>query len=134
MPAQGLGTVLVVDDDDLLRVALAEAFELEGYTVEVATNGAEALAKLVSRRVDAIVLDLMLPVLDGWGFIEASHQLPEYGQAPIVAISAAYGLSAAAASLRDKGVRAVLAKPFDLHVLLGAVEGLVQRQPENADL
>ncbi len=134
MPAQGLGTVLVVDDDDLLRVAVAEAFELEGYTAEVAISGAEALAKLVSRRVDAIVLDLMLPVLDGWGFIEASHQLPEYGQAPIVAISAAYGLSAAAASLRDKGVRAVLAKPFDPDVLLGAVEGLVQRQPENADL
>ncbi len=92
------------------------------------------MAKLISRRVDAILLDLMLSLPDGWSFIEAAHLLSEHGQARIVAMSAAYALPAAAASLRDKGVRAVLAKPFDLDVLLGAVERLVQRQPQSADL
>ncbi|MBV9173586.1 MAG: response regulator, partial [Chloroflexi bacterium] len=61
--------VLVVDDEPVIREVVAEALEFEGYAVETATNGAEALAKVRAHAPQAIVLDLMMPVMDGWAFL-----------------------------------------------------------------
>jgi CheY-like chemotaxis protein len=63
--------VLVVDDEEAIRLTLAEALEDEGYAVVTAQNGAEALVQVRARPPHGIVLDLMMPVLDGWGFLKA---------------------------------------------------------------
>ena len=65
--------VLVVEDDETLRTTVAEALEDEGYQVITATNGAEALRLVRAAEPDAIVLDLMMPVMDGRAFLEASR-------------------------------------------------------------
>ena len=115
--------VLVVEDDEAIRMLIADALEFEGYDVVTATNGADALAKLVTVRPDAIVLDLMMPVMDGWAFLSARREHPEYSRIPVLVVSASHDLTATAPQL---GVRACLAKPFNLDVLLAVVERLIR--------
>ncbi len=118
--------ILVVDDDVTILGVVAEALRDEGYLVEEALNGAEALIQARRARPDAILLDLMMPVLDGWGFVEAFHREPEASSIPIVILSAANRLSETAQRLQSMGVRACLAKPFDLDVLLAVVDRLTR--------
>ena len=61
--------VLVVEDDATIRSTIAEAIAEEGYRVLTATNGLEGLQEVRSGAPDAVLLDLMMPVLDGWGFL-----------------------------------------------------------------
>ncbi len=116
--------VLVVDDEDAIRTAVADALDFEGYEVITATNGAEALEQVRTARPDAVVLDLMMPVMDGWTFMEACRREGLCAQTPVLVMSAYRHLSETAPNL---GAKACIAKPFDLDVLLGAVERLVQR-------
>jgi two-component system response regulator MprA len=116
--------VLVVDDDDTIRGAVAEALELEGYAVATATNGAEALEQVRAGRPDAVVLDLMMPVMDGWAFLDACRREELCDGTPVLVMSAYRALPETASQL---GARACIAKPFDLDVLLGAVERLLRR-------
>ncbi len=113
--------VLVADDEPLIRALVAIAFEAEGYDVDTAADGAEALAKACERAPQAIVLDLMMPVLDGWDFLEAWQGQPTSRAVPIVVISAGYR--------RDEhgalDVQAFLTKPFDIDRLVTTVTGLV---------
>src|SRR5436305_15171872 len=69
--------VLVVDDDSYIRDVVAQLLESEGYRVEEATNGVEALTIVndATRRPDLILLDLMMPVMDGWEFARRMHEL-----------------------------------------------------------
>ena len=110
-------TVLVVNDDghigDFLRVAL----EAKGYTVTTAKDGREALDKVRRDPPDAVLLDLMMPVMDGWGFLTARGTLAAQCQCPVPAMSAAGGRYMA----RELGAKDFLAKPFDLDALLGKV-------------
>ena len=115
--------VLVVDDEPVIREVVAEALEFEGYAVETATNGAEALAKVRAHAPHVIVLDLMMPVMDGWSFLHACRTCPACTGVPVVVTSAYQWLPEIAAGL---GVRACLAKPFDLRVLLGAIARLTR--------
>ena len=61
-------TVLVVDDEADIRATVSAMLEIEGYEVAEASNGADALVMLEKRRPDLILLDMRMPVLDGWGF------------------------------------------------------------------
>jgi CheY-like chemotaxis protein len=114
--------ILVVDDDDSIRGLVSEVLRDDGYQVREATNGAEALAVLGTTCPDLIVLDLMMPVMDGWTFVERCRAAAPCGDVPIVVTSAAYDLPNTAARLRRLGVRTCLAKPFDLDGLLALVE------------
>jgi CheY-like chemotaxis protein len=114
--------VLVVDDDAVIRSTVAELLLDEGYAVDQAADGAEAL-QLVYRSVpDAIVLDLMMPVLDGWAFVERCRSVPAARDVPIVVMSATHGLHESAERLHAMGVRAVVAKPFDVDALIAIVQ------------
>jgi CheY-like chemotaxis protein len=108
--------VVLVEDDDELRGGLADLLRLDGYRVREARNGAHALRVLRDEGVRpfAIVLDLTMPAVDGWEFRRALAQLPEYGDVPVVVISAVDEDIA-----RRAGLRAVeyLRKPFDLETL-----------------
>jgi two-component system, chemotaxis family, chemotaxis protein CheY len=119
--------ILVVDDDDSIREFAAEWLHEEGFIVAKARHGAEALLRVQDHRPDVIVLDLMMPVMDGWAFAEACHRLTRPTAIPTLVVSAAHGLAQAAERLRPFGVRASLAKPFDLEVLSAMVRRLAGR-------
>jgi CheY-like chemotaxis protein len=118
-PRERCAGVLVVDDDDGIRCALAQALEEEGYQVATAINGADALEHLrAGARPCIILLDIMMPVLDGRAFLELKLADPAIAEVPVVVITAD------GRALRDPmmlNARAVLAKPISLDVLLETV-------------
>ena len=114
--------VLVVEDDPAVREIVTEFLGAEGYVVHEACNGAEALAHVREQRPDLIVPDLMMPVMDGWSFVEACRSSPWWGRVPIIVTSAAADLPGTAEQLRAIGVRACLPKPLDLDALLAVAE------------
>ena len=105
--------VLVVDDDPDIRELLFTALEDEGFEVVPAGNGQEALAVIQSFRPDVIVLDLMMPVMDGWQFARELRARDE--DIPIVLLSAARDLRTHAKALSAADI---IEKPFDLAELL----------------
>lgn len=112
-------TILVVDDEPHIRAFLAMVLEDEGYRVETATNGCEALRKAHDRPPDVILLDLLMPVLDGAGFLRECRADPAFRTVLVLLMSAADAHVRAEAG----GAHAVLAKPFDLDRLMEAVDG-----------
>jgi CheY-like chemotaxis protein len=107
--------VLVVDDDPSIRELLSTALEDDGYEVVPARNGEDALSVCERWRPDVIVLDLMMPVMDGWTFAKRLHETDDI---PIVVLSAANDLERHAKAL---GATDVVGKPFDLDQLLPKV-------------
>lgn len=115
--------VLVVEDEEALRTVVAEALREDGYDVMTAANGAEALQLVRQASPDAIVLDLMMPVMDGWAFLEACRREQRIDGTPVLVVSAHRRLAEIMAS--EVQADEFIAKPFELDALLGAVERLV---------
>jgi len=111
--------VLVVDDDPDILDALAEILEVEGYEVRRARNGREALQQLEQGVPDLVLLDLMMPVMDGWEF---ARSLDPRARPPIIVLSADRNVSVKAGEI---GALGWLAKPFELAELLQAVRRAV---------
>lgn len=112
--------ILVVDDDVSIVETLSEFLEMEGYTVVQASNGAEALERIREERPGVVLLDMRMPVLDGWGFTGA---LREQGmELPIVVMTAAHDARQWA---QEVGAAGYIAKPFDLLQVLTEVERMV---------
>lgn len=109
--------ILVVDDDESISEFVKLALEDVGYDVRVARNGLEALGLIQHLPVDLILLDMRMPIMDGWQFAAAYRQTPE-PHAPIVIITAARD---AAVNAAETQAAAYLAKPFDLDRLLDLV-------------
>ena len=114
--------MLVVDDEPQVRATVTEALELEGYEVAQATNGMEALALLASGAPEVIVLDLWMPVMDGWAFRRA--QLATHPHIPVIVLSA---LDLSSEKLQELRANALIGKPFDLDVLYGAVKDVLAK-------
>jgi CheY-like chemotaxis protein len=110
--------VLVVDDDPAIRGLVADALRAEGYAVDLAAHGREALEAMRARLPATVILDLMMPVMDGFSFMEACHQEQLCDNVPIVVISA---VQDALQRIHDVPVHACIAKPFDLDDLLRTV-------------
>jgi CheY-like chemotaxis protein len=108
--------VLVVDDDEGFREAISAVLTLEGIGVELAENGREALARLASMRPDAVLVDLMMPVMSGWELLDAMNRDPAMARIPTAVISAARNPGRLPSSV------VVLRKPCDL----GAVVRFLQ--------
>ena len=120
---RGLGEcscdVLVVDDDDAIRDTVAEVLKAEGYTVQAAANGAEALVAIDAQRPRLVLLDMRMPVLDGWGFVAG---LTERGiRLKVLVLTATQDAERWADEI---GADGFIAKPFDLDDLLDNVERL----------
>ena len=110
--------ILLVDDDESIRQVVSIFLTDEGYTIAQAGNGQAALDVLDEFRPDMILLDLRMPVMDGWEFVRTYRKLPG-PHVPIIAFVAALR----AEEERDEiGAIGLLAKPFDLEDLLVAVE------------
>ena len=112
-------TVLVVDDDPDILEALSEILEAEGFEIRRARNGKEALERLEPDAPQLILLDLMMPVMDGWEFAQRMRQRPpEIARIPIIVLSADRNVGSKAS---DLGAVGHLAKPFELNDLLELV-------------
>ena len=112
--------VLVVDDDPDILDAICDILEGEGYRVARARHGLEALLRVEAERPALILLDLMMPVMDGVAFSHELRLRPAVRDVPIVVISAD-GNRQRAASV---GATGYLAKPFDIDSLLAHVSGI----------
>lgn len=112
-------TVLVVDDDPDILEALSEILEAEGFEIRRARNGKEALDRLEPDPPQLVLLDLMMPVMDGWEFAQRMRQRPlEIARIPIIVLSADRNVGSKAS---DLGAVGHLAKPFELNDLLELV-------------
>jgi CheY-like chemotaxis protein len=112
--------VLIVDDDQHILQLTSFALEMDGYDVSTAADGMSALDHLRQRPPNVIVLDMMMPIMDGWRFSEAYHELPG-PHAPIVVLTAAADAAGCAAQV---GAARYLSKPFDVDALLTIVDQL----------
>jgi CheY-like chemotaxis protein len=110
-------TVLVVEDDDDLRETIALTLQLNGYDVREAANGKLALASVEEQLPDVILLDMRMPVMNGWEFADRLHERHGH-QVPIILISAAADVEACARKIRAE---AWLEKPFGLDGLIQVV-------------
>jgi CheY-like chemotaxis protein len=113
--------ILVVDDDAAIRSFVAEALRDEGYLVTEAGDGRAALSAVDRDRPGLILLDMTMPVMDGWQFAAAYRRLPG-PHAPIVCVTAAHRAAERAAQIMAE---AALPKPFDLDGLLDLVARFV---------
>jgi CheY-like chemotaxis protein len=113
--------ILIVDDEPGVRRLLSDLLSDEGYLVSEASDGALGLERLRSFQPHLVVLDLMMPVMSGWTFVAECRRLDCGSEVPIIAMTAAYDARRAVAELEVLGVRAYLAKPFDLEELLSIV-------------
>lgn len=118
MASDGEARILVVDDDALIRDTLATALGDEGYAVHVAGDGRAALNSIGVWRPDVIVLDLMMPVMDGAMFRAEQRSTADTAEIPVIVLSAAHEVQARAAAL---DAAAIFTKPFDLGALLDAI-------------
>ena len=118
--------ILVVDDDAGLREILEMALRGEGYSVLVARDGLEALATIEDERPAVVLLDWMMPRLDGPGFAAELARRGLRGRVPILLLTAANGAEERAAQIRAESV---LAKPFELPDLLDEVDRLARADP-----
>jgi CheY-like chemotaxis protein len=129
--SQGVGAVtrqichvLVVEDDRGIRTLIRAALKDEGYTVQVAVHGRAALELLEQYLPKLILLDMMMPVMDGSTFHQMLQADARHRDIPIVLMSAAHNLQLLAGAPR---VMALLPKPFQLNTLLHVVEQQIGR-------
>jgi len=116
--------ILVVDDDRAVRESLRRSLSFNGYTVELAVDGMDALEKVAASRPDALVLDVMMPRLDG---LEVCRRLRSTGDdLPILVLTARDSVSERVAGL-DAGADDYLPKPFALEELLARLRALLRR-------
>ncbi len=116
--------ILVVDDDRAVRESLRRSLSFNGYTVDTAGDGLEALEKVIADRPDLLVLDVMMPRLDG---LEVCRRLRSAGDdLPILVLTARDSVSERVAGL-DAGADDYLPKPFALEELLARLRSLMRR-------
>ena len=123
--------VLVVEDDPENRELLVRMLEKDGYQVAQAENGSVAIESVVADRPDLILLDLMMPVMDGFSFLEALRQRGDYSNIPVVVVTAK-DLSAADRELLDGSVQQIIQKgAVDREKLLSEISEMIERSTRN---
>jgi CheY-like chemotaxis protein len=113
-------SVLVVEDDPAVRQTITDVLEEEGYVVNTAANGDEALLMLQQPPLpDVILLDLMMPTMNGWELHKHLQEDARLATIPVVVLSAVAGFQQRRGKL---DVAAIIAKPINVATLLNAVE------------
>jgi DNA-binding NtrC family response regulator len=120
----GVKRVLVADDDEMIRSVVADLLEFEGYMLEVAANGAEALDRIRRAPPDAIVLDLMMPVVDGWQVAEAWREIRGVRRRPSSWCRRHMGWTRLPSGCAPRACGRYR-QPFDLEALVGVIERYV---------
>ena len=129
-PSQAPARVLVVDDDRAVRESLRRSLEFNGYAVALAADGAEALASITGSAPDVVVMDVMMPRLDG---LETTRALRKAGNdVPILVLTARDAVGDRVEGL-DAGADDYLTKPFALQELLARLRALLRRVVPHED-
>jgi CheY-like chemotaxis protein len=109
------GSILVVEDDVRALDALTDLLEASGYTVNTAQNGQEALVQAKEQPPRMILLDLSMPVMDGWEFMRQQRLEPSIADIPVVVITALV-------SAVPAGAKALVTKPINVNRLMSLIE------------
>ena len=112
--------VLVIDDDLPIRGMLAAALRQHGFQVLLAGDGAEGQRAMTIHNPDVVLLDLAMPGINGWDFLQRLQETGHLGRTPIIVVSA--HLTVQPQALLRMGVAAILPKPFNLPDLIGLIE------------
>lgn len=115
--------VLVIDDDLPIRGMLASALRQQGFQVFLAGDGAEGQRAMTIHHPDVVLLDLAMPGVNGWDFLQRLSETGHLGKIPIIVVSAHVRVEPQA--LLQMGVAAILPKPFNLPDLIVLIEHLV---------
>jgi DNA-binding response OmpR family regulator len=118
----GKKRVLVIDDDLPIRGMLAAALRQHGYQVLLAGDGAEGQRALTIHKPDIVLLDLAMPDVNGWDFLQRLQETGHLGKVPIIVVSA--HLRVEPQAILRMGVDAILPKPFNLPELIDLIEHL----------
>ncbi len=123
--------ILVADDDPEIVNFLRKGLIFEGYSVETACDGAEALDKIKSGEPDLVILDIMMPGIDG---LEVARRLRQAGDIPILMLTAKGTINDRVTGL-DSGADDYLVKPFDFDELLARIRALLRRrEPKEGEI
>jgi len=119
-----MATILVVDDSTSLRQVVAISLQGKGYDVIQAENGKAALAKLDGTKINLVISDVNMPIMDGFTFVTEMKKLPRYKFTPVIMLTTEAGND-----MKDKGrsagVKAWIIKPFKPENILVAVAKLI---------
>jgi PleD family two-component response regulator len=125
--------VLVVDDDDDSRRLLAHLLERAGYEVDIAGGGQKAIDMLRTIEVDVVLLDVMMPKMDGFAVCRELKRSPETASLPVILITAKDDMETRAAGM-NLGVSEFLAKPVNKNELLQRVETQIKARQRAVEL
>lgn len=120
-----MAKLLVVDDEPAIRLLLQAILAQEGHEVETAADGVEALVAVERDLPDVVLLDLAMPNMDGWHFLEELRNKGLRSQVRVIIVSATSDADSMARS-QSEGVAERIAKPFDATAIVRAVEGVLQ--------
>jgi len=126
-----MSRILVVDDEPAIRQLIETILVDEGHSIDTAANGRQALEKVIVDVPDLIVLDLMMPEMDGWRFLEELHLRGIRKRTRVVIVSGHFDPRTASRGER-RAARHFLSKPFEPEDLVGLVETILGR--DAADL
>jgi DNA-binding response OmpR family regulator len=121
--------VLVVDDNEDIRVLMTYAMRVGGHQIVSAADGHEALTKVRTESVDAVILDVQMPDMAGWDVLERIRGMPELNELPVV-MCTVKGRNEDLERGWDLGCDGYVSKPFDVTELLAEVEAVVGRTRE----
>jgi CheY-like chemotaxis protein len=120
-----MAKVLLVEDNEMNRDMLSRRLERKGYQVVMAVDGAEGVKMAASEKPDIILMDMSLPVLDGWSATQKLKASPETAAIPVIALTA-HAMEGDEAKAREAGCDDYDTKPIDLARLLGKIETHLQ--------
>ncbi|MBV1914722.1 MAG: response regulator [Pseudomonadales bacterium] len=119
-------TALIVDDSKMIRVTAKKILLKAGYEVVLATDGLDALSKIVEYQPDLIIMDIMMPEIDGYETCTLIKQHREYKRIPVIMLSGNQDKSESA-QVESAGFDLCLAKPFKADGLLNAIDSVLEK-------
>jgi CheY-like chemotaxis protein len=120
-------TVLIAEDNPINRELLRELLEIRGYAVAEACNGEEALAMVEQTPPDILLLDIGMPVLDGFAVVRKLRENPRFASLPVVAVTA-YAMQGDSEKIMKSGFDGYLSKPVSSSLLAQELDRLSSRQ------
>jgi DNA-binding response OmpR family regulator len=117
--------VLIVDDDEAVRDLLRICLKIEGYNVMTASDGLQALTLLRRRKPDLVVLDIYMPILDGWSVLEAIRTDESLKELPVIMLTIERSPASIIRSWKE-GVDCFISKPFDPQDIIAIIRRILQ--------
>ncbi|MCG3126326.1 MAG: Polar-differentiation response regulator DivK [Phycisphaerae bacterium] len=123
--------ILIIEDNETNRDMLSRRLTRRGFETLVAADGAEGIATAAARRPDLILMDLSLPVLDGWAAARQLKRAPDTAAIPIIALTA-HAMTGDRERAIEAGCDDYDTKPIDIERLTGKIQALLSRGPSGA--